>query len=58
MDSFDTLPEAHSYALACVVSNECFEPGGLTRLWKLIDDADWWRSYLASIPEIEERPVL
>ena len=44
-DSFDSLPEAHSAALAGSVSDELFNPGGLCRLAKLIDEANWWQAY-------------
>ena len=44
-DSFGSLPDAHSYALASSVADQLFNPGGLDRLAKLIDEANWWQAY-------------
>lgn len=35
MDTFPTLPEAHTYATQLAVVNEIFEPGGLSFLKEL-----------------------
>jgi hypothetical protein len=34
-DTFDTLEEAHTYAMQCAVADVLYEPGGLTRLAEL-----------------------
>lgn len=34
-DTFDTLPQAHSWAMACAISDWLYEPGGLTRIKEL-----------------------
>lgn len=34
-DTFNTLPEAHTYATQCALADEIFAPGGLTRLGNL-----------------------
>lgn len=31
-DTFDSLPEAHTWATQCAVADEIYEPGGLTRI--------------------------
>ena len=44
-DSFDSLPEAHSWALAAAISDQLFNRGGLSRFAALVDAADWWAAY-------------
>lgn len=34
-DTFDTLPEAHTYATQCAYADSLYEPGGLTCLTAL-----------------------
>ena len=50
-DSFDSLWEAHSYALASTLSNELFKPGGLVRFAALVDAANWWQAYESACEE-------
>ena len=44
-DSFDSLRDAHSWALAASVADVLFKPGGLSYLGEILDAADWWAAY-------------
>ena len=48
VDRFPTLQAAFYWALRCAYADELYAPDGITRLRKLIDDADWWHAYEAA----------
>ena len=50
-DSFDSLPEAHSWALAAAISGQLFNGGGLVRFAALRDAAGWWQAYESACEE-------
>lgn len=53
-DTYDSLPDAHSAALAYTLSAELFTRGGLVRFAALRDAADWWAAYEKTCEGISE----
>lgn len=50
-DSERTLPAAVDSAWRYAAHDELWSADGIARFRKLVDDADWWRAYLASCGE-------